>query len=331
MDEVKEVCEEEKVAVNESPAEDKAAPAGDTPAETMDSFARELNSSMRKIKAGDIVEGTVVGVSDTEVTVDLQYYAEGIIRLEDYSADPSFSVRQDVHAGDKISAAVLRMDDGHGNILLSRKEASDTLAWDEFAKMMQDKTTAEVKVSEAVKGGAVAYLNGVRGFIPASKLALEYVEDLNSFVGQTIPVRVITADREEKKLVLSSRDVLRENREKEKAHLVSNMQVGLVTEGTVESLQSYGAFVGLGNGIDGLVHISQITNAKRLKHPKEVLSVGDKVKVKIIAIKDGKISLSMKALEETEATPLEEEKVSIPKSEELTTNLGSLLKGLKLN
>lgn len=331
MDEVKEVCEEEKVAVNESPAEDKAAPAGDTPAETMDSFARELNSSMRKIKAGDIVEGTVVGVSDTEVTVDLQYYAEGIIRLEDYSADPSFSVRQDVHAGDKISAAVLRMDDGHGNILLSRKEASDTLAWDEFAKMMQDKTTAEVKVSEAVKGGAVAYLNGVRGFIPASKLALEYVEDLNSFVGQTIPVRVITADREEKKLVLSSRDVLRENREKEKAHLVSNMQVGLVTEGTVESLQSYGAFVGLGNGIDGLVHISQITNAKRLKHPKEVLSVGDKVKVKIIAIKDGKISLSMKALEEAEATPLEEEKVSIPKSEELTTNLGSLLKGLKLN
>ena len=109
------------------------------------------------------------------------------------------------------------------------------------------------------------------------------------------------------------------------------MQVGLVTEGTVESLQAYGAFVNLGNGIDGLVHISQITNAKRLKHPKEMLSVGDKVKVKIIGIKDGKVSLSMKALEDQAPVAIEEEKVNLPKSEELTTSLGSLLKGIKLN
>ncbi len=325
-----------QAAQETAPAEEAApaktaAPEAAVPAEGMEDYAKELNSSMRKIKAGDVVEGTVVGVSDTEVTVDLQYYAEGIIRLTDYSGDPSFSVRQDVHPGDRINAVVLRMDDGHGNILLSRKDAAEAEAWDEFKKMMDEKTAVDVKVAESVKGGVVAYLNGVRAFIPASKLSLEYVENLDTFVGQTIPVRVITAEKEGKKLVLSSRDVLRENRDKEKAQMVSNMQVGLVTEGTVESLQTYGAFVGLGNGIDGLVHISQITNAKRIKHPKEVLTVGDKVKVKIIAVKDGKISLSMKALEDAEARPVEEEKVDIPKSEALTTNLGALLKGIRLS
>ena len=120
--------------------------------------------------------------------------------------------------------------------------------------------------------------------------------------------------------------------EEEKARRISNITVGLVTEGTVQSLQTYGAFVSLGDGIDGLVHISQITNEKRLKHPKEKLSVGDKVKVKVIALKDGKISLSMKALEEN--APVEEvreERIVLPKSEDLTTNLGSLLKGIKLS
>ena len=109
------------------------------------------------------------------------------------------------------------------------------------------------------------------------------------------------------------------------------MEVGTVTEGTVESLQSYGAFVNLGNGVDGLVHISQITNTKRLGHPKEMLKVGDKVKVKITKIADGKISLSMKALEDAAAVPIEEERVEIPKGEALTTNLGDLLAGLKLD
>ena len=198
---------------------------------------------------------------------------------------------------------------------------------------MDEKTAVDVTVKEAVKGGVVAFLNGVRAFIPASKLALEYVEDLSTFVGQTVPAYVIQAEKDGKRLVLSCRDVLRDRRAQEKANMISNLKVGLVTEGTVESLQTYGAFVGLGNGIDGLVHISQITNTKRLKHPKEMLSVGDKVKVKVTGIKDGKISLSMKACEETSEAPrrVEEEHVQIPKAEKLTTSLGSLLKGIKLD
>ena len=234
-------------------------------------------------------------------------------------------------AGDEIKAAVLRTDDGRGNVLLSRRNATETLAWENFRKMLEEKTETTVKVVDAVKGGVVGYLNGIRAFIPASHLALGFVEDLSSFKGQTIPVRVITAEPENKRLVLSSRDILRERREAEKAERISNIQPGLVTEGTVQSLKPYGAFVSLGDGIDGLVHISQISAEKRLKTPDEVLSVGDKVKVKVTAIKDGRISLSMKALDETAAPkPVEEERVSIPKSEELTTSLGSLLKGIKL-
>ena len=287
------------------------------PAESMADYAGEIDSSMREISVGDILEGTVVGLTDTEVTVDLQYAAEGIIRTQDYSGDPSFSVKENVHPGDVVKATVLKLD----------------LAWDNFKTLMDEKTAVDVTVKEAVKGGVVAFLNGVRAFIPASKLALEYVEDLSTFVGETVPVYVIQAEKEGKRLVLSSRDVLRDRRAAEKANMISNLKVGLVTEGTVESLQTYGAFVGLGNGIDGLVHISQITNTKRLKHPKEMLSVGDKVKVKVTGIKDGKISLSMKACEETTEAPrrVEEEHVQIPKAEKLTTSLGSLLKGIKLD
>lgn len=303
------------------------------PAESMADYAGEIESSMREISVGDILEGTVVGLTDTEVTVDLQYAAEGIIRTQDYSGDPSFSIKENVHPGDVVKATVLKLDDGNGNILLSRKAAEEELAWDNFKTLMDEKTAVDVTVKEAVKGGVVAFLNGVRAFIPASKLALEYVEDLSTFVGQTVPAYVIQAEKDGKRLVLSCRDVLRDRRAQEKANMISNLKVGLVTEGTVESLQTYGAFVGLGNGIDGLVHISQITNTKRLKHPKEMLSVGDKVKVKVTGIKDGKISLSMKACEETSEAPrrVEEEHVQIPKAEKLTTSLGSLLKGIKLD
>ena len=299
--------------------------------ETMADFSSALDNSMRVINAGDLVHGSVVGISDTEVTVDLQYFAEGIIRAADYSGDPSFNIKQNVEIGEEVDAVVLRMDDGNGNILLSRKEANEILMWDKFAEMMSEKTHVRIKIAQAVKGGVVGYYEGIRAFIPASKLSLAYTEDLEAFVGQEVEAIIITADKEKKRLVLSVRDVLREAAEAEKARMVSNLNVGLVTEGTVENITDYGAFVGIGNGIDGLLHISQITSEKRLKHPGEVLKVGDKVKVKVTRIENGRISLSMKALEEAVPEVVREEKVELPKSEKLTTNLGALLSGLKLD
>ena len=295
--------------------------------ETMNDFKDEIDRSFRKVKEGDILEGTVIDVSDTEITLDLKYYTQGIIKVEDMSDDPKFSVHRDVKVGDEISATVVSTDDGNGNILLSKKEANQVLAWDKLKELMDSESYVDVKVSEAVRGGCVAYLEGIRGFVPASKLDLQYVEEdkLPEYVGKTLKVRVITADNENNKLVLSAREYLKEEADKKRAEMISNVEVGLVTEGVVESLQNYGAFVNLGNGMTGLVHISQICN-QRIAHPSSVLKVGQKVKVKVTAIKDGKLSLSMKALEEIAATEITEEKIEFESEGEATTSMADLLK-----
>lgn len=297
--------------------------------ESMADYANELEASFRKIKEGDVLSGTIISVTETEVTVDLGYYAEGIILAQDYSDDPSFSIKTDVLVGEEISATVIATDDGHGSILLSRKEATQTLSWDILEKYLEEQTVLTVKISEIVKGGAVAYVEGIRGFIPASKLSLTYVEDLEEWLHKEISVQVITADKKDSKLVLSAKELLLKNKAAEEGRLISNMQVGLVTEGVVESLQPYGAFVRLHNGASGLVHISQISQ-KRIKHPSSVLKEGQEVTVKIIAVKDGKLSLSMKALEDLAAEEIHEEKVELPESESIGTSLSSLFKNIQL-
>lgn len=297
---------------------------------TMDDYSAELEASFKKIEEGDIVTGTVIAVDETEVTVDLGYYAEGIIKAADYSNEPGFSLKAQVQVGEEIQATVIRTDDGHGNILLSRAAASDVLAWDKLKQYKEDGTVLDVTVKGIVNAGVIAYVEGIRGFIPASKLALSYVEDLNEYLNRPLRVQVFDLDEEKKRLILSARELLREQADEEKKARISNVEVGLVTEGTVESLQPYGAFVSLGNGISGLVHISQIS-AKRIKHPSAVLHVGDTVKVKVIAVKDGKLSLSMKALDDVAAEEVHEETIELPETEELTTTLGSLFAGIKLD
>ena len=217
---------------------------------------------------------------------------------------PGFNIKEAVQPGDEVQAMVLRRDDGQGNILLSRADAADVLAWDRLKELQDSGEVLDVVVKGIVNGGAIAYVEGVRGFIPASRLALEFVEDTEVFLNKPIQVRVIEVDKAKKRLVLSAREILRERAEVEKRNKISNIQVGFVTEGTVESLQPYGAFVELGNGVSGLVHISQICE-KRIRKPSEVLSVGDKVKVKVIAIKDGKLSLSIKEASDLMAKEVE--------------------------
>ena len=300
-------------------------------AETMKDYEAELEASFKKIEEGDILTGTVVSVDDKEIIVDLKYYAEGIIPVEDYSREPGFNVKEEVHPGDEVSATVVRKDDGNGNILLSKVEATDVLAWDKLKEMKASGEVLDVVVKGVVNGGAVAYVEGVRGFIPASKLALNYVEDANEYLNRHIQVQVIDVNKEDKKLILSAKEILREKAEEERKNKISNIQPGFVTEGIVESLQPYGAFVDLGNGVSGLVHISQICE-KRIRKPSEVLAVGDKVKVKVTAVKDGKLSLSIKEATDMMAKEVEEEKIEIPQSgEEATTSLGALFANIKLN
>ena len=186
------------------------------------------------------------------------------------------------------------------------QEGPDAEKWAELVQQMQDKAVLNVKVKEAVKGGLVTYVNDIQGFIPASQISTKYVEKLEDMVGQHLEVTPITVVPENKKLVLSGRAVMKQKEEEEKAAKMAAVEVGAVVEGTVDSLKDYGAFVNLDGGLSGLLHVSQIST-QRIKHPGVVLKEGQKVTVKIIGIKDGKISLSMKALEPAAEEAAEEE------------------------
>lgn len=204
----------------------------------------------------------------------------------------------------------------------------DANPWNRVSEYMAQKTVLPVKVEGVVNGGVIAMVEGLRGFILASKLSLSYIEDLETYLSKEIEVQVIDVDQANNRLVLSARELLKAKERKAKEEQIAAMQPGAVMEGTVETLQPYGAFVKLENGLSGLVHVSQISRT-RVKTPADVLNTGDAVKVKVIGVKDGKISLSMKALEEApEREPVE--KVVIPKAENIGTSLGDLFKNIKL-
>ena len=238
----------------------------------------------------------------------------------------------------------LTMDDFKEELEASYKAAEESGAqdseeldpvWVTLQQYMDDKEVLNVKIGGVVNAGVIAYVDGVRGFIPASRLSLDHVDDLNEWLNKKIRVRVITVDPEKKRLVLSAREILRdearaEAKQKEK-EAFDQIKVGDVLDGKVENLKDYGAFIRLANGLSGLVHISQICE-KRIKKPSEVLTVGDKVKVKVTAVKDGKLSLSIKEATDMMAKEIEEEVIELPDSkEEASTSLGALFANIKLD
>ena len=331
--------EEEKVlneetVTEEAPAAKEATvteetPVTEEPAESMDDYKDTLNASFKKLKEGDIVTGQIIGVSDTEVAVDLNAYCEGIIKIDELSNDPRFSIKS-LNVGDAITAVVIQEDDGEGNILLSRKKADDELAWSKLSEMMANDTVLTLKIGGIVNAGVIAYVEGIRGFIPASQLSTSDVEDLNEWLNKTVEAKIITVDPDKKRLVLSAKAVARDKEIADKNAKINRVQVGDVFDGTVDKITNYGAFVTFADDLSGLVHISQIST-KRLKSVHEVLKEGDAVKVKVIANKDGKISLSIKALQAIdEVTEIPEEVFDYKEEGQATTGLAALLKNIKL-
>ena len=296
--------------------------------QTMADLMDELEATLKKIRVGDVVTGTVIDVTEDAVLVDLKSYCDGVIRKADLSEDPDFNMMEAIHPGDEITATVLATNDGEGNMVLSKKEANAILAWDKLRQMMEDRTIVKVKIQEVVNAGAIAYLEGIRGFIPASRLSDEYVEELAEWNGKTIEATVITADEENRRLVLSGREAAREKKQAETNKKIAKCEVGVVMNGTVETLKDYGAFVALENGLTGLLHISQIST-QRIKHPGAVLKVGQEVTVKIISTANNKISLSMKELIEEQAEAESHETFDYKEEGQASTGLGALLKGLK--
>lgn len=299
--------------------------------ETMADFEEQINASLRKFNEGDRVTGTVVSVEEEEVIVDLQSFSQGVIPADEYSDDPGFHAMDEIRTGDSITAVVLDSDDGAGRVHLSLKDAKEEESWQKMVQALEDRTVFRVKVLTSVNAGVVAYLEGIRGFIPASQLATEYVEDVDVFVGETLEVVVITADVEKKQLVLSAKEVAKEKAAKEHEKKLNALEKGFVTEGVIERIEPYGCFVNIGDGLTGLVHISQICN-KFLKSPNEVVKLGQSVKVKVLEVNEGKIRLSMKAAEDIAPEIASDEEAQTEyHDEEATTSLAGLLAGIKLD
>lgn len=204
----------------------------------------------------------------------------------------------------------------------------DANPWNIVTDYMEKGTILPVKVEGIVNGGVISMVEGLRGFIPASQLSLSYIENLEDYLLQDINVQVIEVDQANNRLILSARQILKEKARQEKEALIASVKVDSVLTGTVDSIQNYGAFIRLENGLSGLVHISQISD-KRIKSASDVLTVGQSVDAKVIGINNGKISLSMKALIEPEEEEVVEE-VEIPVAENIGTNLGDLFKNIKL-
>lgn len=301
---------------------------------TMADMEEQINASMVNYHIGDMVHGIVAGIENYVVYVDIGSYMQGIILPAELSDDPSFSMLDNIKIGDEIDGIVTMEDDGNGNLVLSRKKAVQINAWDELRKGKENETVYSVKVSNTVKGGVIAYLNGIRGFIPVSRLAIRRVSDSEKeeYVGKTIDVIIAEADAEKRSLILSAREI--EERKAKDAYdkKLAALHVGMVTKGIVESIKPFGCFVNIGDGLSGLVHISQIAH-RHLKTPNEEVKKGDEVNVKVIDIKDGKISLSMKALVDImEKNETNEDSESEYISDgEASTSMSGLLSGIVLD
>ena len=261
---------------------------------SMADLMNELNSSMKRIHEGDILKGSVISVSDSGVLVNIGYMADGIVSREELSLDPEISPKELFKAGDEIYVYVLEVNDGEGNVALSKKLADSLKIWEDLEASFKNGSTLNVKVAEVVKGGVTSNVQGVRAFIPASQLSCNYVENLSDFVGKTLEVKVIELDKDKKKVVLSRREVEKVEVESKKDEVWASIKKGEKRSGVVTRLAKFGAFVDLG-GIDGLIHISDLS-WKRVINPSEVVSVGDKVEVYVIDFDKAKqrISLGLK-------------------------------------
>jgi small subunit ribosomal protein S1 len=265
---------------------------------SMQDFMDALGDCLKRIDSGDVVKGTVISASDDAVFVNIGYMADGVISREELSYDETVNPKDIVKPGDEIYVYILQVNDGEGNVALSKIKAEEHKVWDEFEESLNEGKTIEVKVNEAVKGGVTANVKGVRAFIPASQLSLKYVDDLKDFVGKSLIVRVVELDRDKKKVVLSRKEVEKAEAEVKKQEVWASLKKGEKRTGVVSRLAKFGAFVDLG-GIDGLIHISDLS-WKRVLDPSEVVSVGDKVEVYVINFDKSKDRISLGLKEVTE-------------------------------
>lgn len=249
--------------------------------------------SMKEFNPHEVIEGTVVLVNRDEAYVDIGYKTEIPIAKKEL-AYPEPEVATDVvKVGDKINVYVVALG-GENGLILSKTRADRLVAWEKVEKVKEEKQIIEVEILQVVKGGLLTTAFGLRGFIPASQIALHFVKDLNEFVGQKVEVEIMEADPKKQRLVLSRRSVLEAQREQKREEALASIVEGEKRAGVVKRLVDYGAFIDIG-GVDGLAHISDLS-WDHIKNPADVLSVGQEVEVLVKAFdpETKRISLSIK-------------------------------------
>ncbi|WP_186430027.1 30S ribosomal protein S1 [Clostridium sp. BSD9I1] len=260
---------------------------------SMKDMMGEIERSMKKLKEGDIVKGKVISVTNDEVLVNIGYMSDGIIPRNEVSNE-EINLKEIIKPDDEIYVSIIKLNDGEGNVLLSKKNADVIKSWDNLEQTFKNRDIFNIKTKEVVKGGIIGYISGIRCFIPASQLSMNYVEDLNLYNNKELEVKLIEFDKHKGKVVASAKEVQMEKREKQKQELLNSLQKGEKRTGKVVRLAKFGAFVELG-GVQGLIHLSDLS-WKRVNDPSEVVSVGDTVEVYVLDFDKEKerISLGLK-------------------------------------
>ena len=262
-----------------------------------DNFAELLEQSIKTLNTGDKVIGTVTGIGNTEVQVDLGTKHAGYIPYDEVSTDPSVKPEDILKVGDEIEVFVVRVNDQEGTVQLSKKKLDGLKVWDDMTAWAENKTTVEGTITEENKGGLVANVKGIRVFIPASQSGIAKGGDMAGMVGKTVQLKITEVNRARRRVIGSIRAVNSEARKAAQEKIWSEIEVGKKYHGTVKSLTSYGAFVDIG-GVDGMVHVSELS-WNHIKTPADVVKVGDEIDVYVISFdpEKHKISLGYKTAE----------------------------------
>jgi 4-hydroxy-3-methylbut-2-enyl diphosphate reductase len=255
----------------------------------------DYSRTFRALAEGDVVSGVVVHIDKEGVLVDVGTKSEGIIRPGELAAGHVQSVEDIVSVGDRIDVMVIQSENEEGNLVLSKKRADFEKAWERVQQAFEEEKVLTAMVSDRVKGGLVVDL-GIRGFVPGSHVGNGRVKNLERYVGQSLPLKVVEVDRERRKVILSHRLAVEEEQAKQREETVGSLAEGEVRPGTVRRITDYGAFVDLG-GIDGLLHISEMSWT-RINHPSEVVKVGQKIHVMILKLnlEAGRVSLGLRQI-----------------------------------
>ena len=265
---------------------------------TPEELVQAIEQSVKEFKDGDLVAGTIVKVDRDEVLLDIGYKSEGVIPSKELSIRHDVDPSEVVKIGDHVEALVLQTEDKEGRLILSKKRAQYERAWHRIEEIMKRGETIKGPVIEVVKGGLILDI-GLRGFLPASLVELRRVRDLHPYVGQELECKIIELDRNRNNVVLSRRAFLEESQSEGRKAFLESLVKGERRHGTVSSIVNFGVFVDLGGGVDGLVHVSELS-WKHVEHPSEIVAVGQEVEVEVLDVdlERERVSLSLKATQE---------------------------------